>query len=632
METKKYPIIALSVFSLMAVMPLAKSQNYNWSGGGSNNSWSTPSNWEENAVPPTTSILYFGQSAAYTVNRDISGTAANQIIFEKAAESYDFTGNRIRLFGSGLQLVNYSSETQTFSNGLEIGSAGAIINTANGDIVIENGITGGNNRVPQKHGKGTLYIRGSSNVQLQTSIFGGTLSLDENAQSFGGINNVSFSPANTSMYEIVGSNTGTTSVERTALTINVGSGAGVAIRLNANGGSGVQLNFGAGTSALTWFGSSGKGNVFNLDISSSSGNQLSFASLNSNAALSASGIWGWASVTDTTGTGFGTLVGGNMVKNTVTSSFDGSSVTDTSTNYHVNGNANLTANRNVGSMTIQAPAGGQMTGNFTLTTGGVLMGEGSADYTISTAVWGINDRLYLHQHSIDGALVLSGTINRDINQGYLVKTGPGSVIVSETGRILHSTPTGIQGGKFVLNGQIEKSSEVNVFDGAVLEGSGSIGTVAAATVQIYGGGILQGNTSGALDITGSLLLDSYAHFSMTLDYLGTDYLDVSNTVTLNSEVNLNLELQGNPIVGEKVYLLKGGSIAGDFATINNQAFGVDGRFSLVWNATSYDFQLFNQNNEIWVEAIPEPKTAVLFGIALIIILISKRRSSSKIAA
>lgn len=631
MNDRNIKNLVLGALCVMVALQSASAQPYRWTGSGANTNWSTPENWEGNAVPPSLSTLLFGVADSYTVNRDIGTSFSplpNQMIFEADAEAYTFTGNRIRLANAGLQVVNLSGETQTFSSGLEMGNAAGIINTANGDIVVEGGISGGNNRVPQKHGIGTLSIRGVSNVQLQNSIYAGTLSLDENAQSFGGVNNISFSPDNTAVYEINGATSGVTTVNKTVLTLNTGLGAGIGIRLNANGGDGVQLVFGGGTSALTWFGASGRGNTFHVDLSTSAGNGVSFASLNSNAALSASGIWGWATVKDTTATGFGTLVGGDMVRNTTSTAFDGSVVTDTATNYHVAGSATLTANRSVGSLTIQSPSGGEMAGSFILTTGGLLMQEGAADYMVSSSIWGTSDRLYLHQYSTAGSLILSGAIQRDTPAGYVVKAGPGTVVVTEDGRLLQQGVTGIQGGRFVLDGQIEKSSEVNVYDGATLEGSGSIGTLSPSAVRIFGGGILAAETGGALDITGTLTLDAYAEYSMTLDYLGADFLEASSTITLNDAVNLSLVLAGEPILSEKVYLMKGSDIVGNFATINGEAFGPGGQFSLEWNSESYDFQLFNQNGEIWVEAVPEPQTAVLVLTAVLIALTGARRRTS----
>lgn len=626
MNTNIMKSIALVALSLVFAGPATFAQSSTWSGGGSNSEWLNVDNWVGGVAPIATDIAYFGEGSAYTVNRDSTSTSANQLIFTQNAGVYTFTGNApFRLAGTGLQVANYSSETQTFSAGLFFGTANSVINAAKGDIVVENGIHGGSNRVPSKHGIGTLTINGTSDVGLQFSLHAGAVVLDAAASQTFGTTTVAFQSANTLSLEITGAASGVTTVTRGALTVQAGGGVATQVRLNSNGGDEVALVFNAGTNALSRFAPS----TLNVDLSSHAGNSVSFASVNpSTATAMTAGIFRWGTVTDTVGTGLATMSGTNFVRNTTTTLFTGADATVNTTNYHVgNGATTLSASRSTGSLTIHAEDGGTLSGAFDFQTGALLVQEGTKDYAINSNFLSPSNGtlLHIHQYSTDGTLVLNGDIYNEKGSGVLIKSGPGAVEVSSSGRLRTTGITHVQGGALLVNGEIERSSEVRVFHTATLEGAGSLGTVAASAVRIYGGGTLAGGTAGALAINGTLALDSYSNFAMTLNYAATDYVDVSGVVTLQDEVNLVLTLAAAPVLDLSVVLLEGSAITGTFGSINGSQFGPGGTFSLDFDSVAYDFQISYSADQVLVQAIPEPATTLLVWIATAFLLFRRRR-------
>lgn len=58
---------AIGAICLMVAFQSAAAQPYRWTGEGADADWSTPENWEGNAVPPTLSTLHFGRGRPWTL-------------------------------------------------------------------------------------------------------------------------------------------------------------------------------------------------------------------------------------------------------------------------------------------------------------------------------------------------------------------------------------------------------------------------------------------------------------------------------------------------------------------------------------------------------------------------------------
>jgi len=621
------------ILAMMVLRGMAQAATLTWT-GAEDSSWQNPNNWSSGVVPVAEDILYFGQTDQYLVNRNAT-TRPNQLIFSRDAGSYTFTGNTVDLTGTVPTvptLVNYSYSTQVFDNGVGFYTANSVIDTARGDIVINGGIHGGNNRVPIKDGIGTLTINGSSNVTLAVRIYAGTLVLDEYAGSYGSTT-ITFSPKNNSGLVIKGPSSGSVLIEKTNLTLNAAnttggpSGQAFFIRLDANGGDGVHLAFTGTFSPLSY----NTGNTFHVDLSTSEGNRLTFASVTNNGALSSSGILPWATVKDGSGIGFATYSDVDFVRNAALIEFNGGSATTSSSNYYLDGSTVATANRALGSLTLKGEAGGSITGSGAITTGGILLEEGTGDYTVSNHVYTTSSgRLYIHQYSEDGRLVFTGTVQNSETSGFLAKAGPGTVEIASTGVVTHQSNTYIQGGRFVVNGVVQQSAEIRVFDKATLEGGGSIGTLKPSSVRIFGGGTLAGTSHEALDITGTVTFDAYSHFAFTLDYTGSDFLSVSESITIDADVNLKLALAGNVELNDSILLMESGLISGQFTSVNGTDVDAEGYFLMEHGEITYRFRLDYSATEvrlIAVAAIPEPSAVLLAAGAVACLLVRRSRWS-----
>ena len=115
MKTRSLRPIAISVAALFAIAP-ARGQNFTWSGGGADNNWTTPANWEGGVAPSANSVLRFGGSTRLTNTNDFAtGTQFNGIEFRSGAGAFALSGNAINLGGD---VTNFSSNNVTISTAL----------------------------------------------------------------------------------------------------------------------------------------------------------------------------------------------------------------------------------------------------------------------------------------------------------------------------------------------------------------------------------------------------------------------------------------------------------------------------------------------------------------------------------
>jgi fibronectin-binding autotransporter adhesin len=71
-----------------------------WDGGGSNDNWNTPLNWDNDAVPSFPAALTFSGTSRLTPSNDLSGVTVNGITFASDAEAFTLNGNAITLGGN----------------------------------------------------------------------------------------------------------------------------------------------------------------------------------------------------------------------------------------------------------------------------------------------------------------------------------------------------------------------------------------------------------------------------------------------------------------------------------------------------------------------------------------------------
>ena len=146
-----------------------------WSGSGSNNNWSTASNWTANRVPINTNNLIFAGSTRLTPTNDLSSFIANNISFAAGAGAFSISGNAFTQLNNS-SITNNSSNAQTISNNIALssGTAGGIIDCNLAAITLSGAISGANGLI--KNGLKALTLSSqSSTYSGSTSITAGTL-------------------------------------------------------------------------------------------------------------------------------------------------------------------------------------------------------------------------------------------------------------------------------------------------------------------------------------------------------------------------------------------------------------------------------------------------------------------------
>ena len=402
-----------------------------------------------------------------------------------------------------------------------------------------------------KIGSGTQILSGNLSYQGTTAVSAGTLQLNTSTAK------ANVLPA-TGAVSLAGGNlciqnqnaSGGAAVTQTVGTFSVDTNGGGAITLgNSNGALGSSLTTGAFTRNA--------GSTLAVNLVNAGTGALTIGSTLSQTG----GIFGWAVVTDSTGTGFGTQNGGSQIVRYAGASTLAATGAVSTTNYTTTPGVDPAYTAN----TLQLASGGASAnslaistatsagvldlnaGTLTLTSGGLLM-TGSNSYTIQNGQLGANGgELDLHQFGT-GMLTISGTLSG--GAGTVVKAGSGTVIL--TGTNLYTGPTNVTGGTLQLGtgtttGSLSTLGTITLsggnltfnrsdpiaqgtnFSAAIISGAGSIiqagsGTTLLNVNNMYSGGTvisagtLKFNRAKALG-TGSIWLGAGAS-DATLNYNG----------------------------------------------------------------------------------------------------------------
>jgi autotransporter-associated beta strand protein len=510
----------------------------------------------------------------------------------------------------GLEISN--TGLTTFAGGLFTAASGNgrnITLSGSGDLTV-NGVfiaaaspgTGGGLSYA---GSGNLTITGASTYQGVTGVFGGTVDLDFSALA---------TPTNmivsTSALTLGGGTlqvTGKAGAFNTAQTFDAASGNDLvlsaatrsAIRLDANGGNSTTLTIGN-----TW----GRGANSVLNVELGAGTTLTSApitSVTSQAATSV--IMGYATVKDATGTGFGIVQNGNIVRYTAADALASNS-NDTARNFSTSGTLALNAGAHGARSLSIDTAGGD--GELDLTSGasltflggspGAILMDGSNDYLISSGTIGANgSELILHQMGT-GVLTISSQLFG--SSGSLVKNGDGKVVLAGSSSFAGATVVTM--GTLVVDGALSNSA-ITVNSGGTLGGGGLVSdvTMAAGSTLDAGGGSAGRNLSAAslvlnrdsllhfdIDGSGAGEFDSIS-FSAPLALTGSLVLDFGSVLSNGTSIDL---FSGVIAEGAFQGIVGVGAYAGTF---------VDGVLDTGSQVLSFD-----QSTGV-LSVVPEPSTA-----------------------
>lgn len=604
---KKNTLKTLAAFALAATSATSMAADFTWQGNGGN--WSVGANWLGGTAPSGTGhILYFNGATQTSINNQLSSVGG--INFNAGAGAFTLTGNALTLTGD---IVNNSASTQTISLDLALSGTSRIFNTRYGDLDVSGDISG--SVMIFKEGLETLTLSGENTYTGITRILAGKLLLDAST------GNISSSLQFGTAGSYVGNNV---TLEVTGDNYSVDFSGRYNYAANKIiVGTNVKLTFGSYQINVT----DGRG-TSNFDVSAAGSSM--FITSNESLSLTSSGRIVNTTVTDGIKTGF-------AIRNTNTGEITrllDAALTDISSNpatsvltdARLNGDLALTASKNLNSLTLQGSGGGEISGDdYNLTVREILMEEGAGDYLFSNArvvaQGSAPTTLVVHHYSTSGTLTFDSALLGAASTQRLVKTGQGTMVISDKSNSDYTGDTIVQDGRLELDGTLSGTGVMRVFDGATLVGGGSYGT-STSTTFIYAGGTLGGTSSRALTITGSLTLESDSAFAFTLG-AGADFVDVSGAIALQDNVNLQLALNGAPTIDPeyKYFLIKSGvSITGNFVyngvvITNGTAFSLDG----------YDFKYFQSGEDIWVQAIPEPSVTLLLGLGAATLLLYRRR-------
>ncbi len=598
---KRNPLtnLALAAFSLTVASATSMAADYIWQGSGGN--WSIGSNWQGNNPPTGSATLYFS-GAAQTSTNNAQLTSVSGINFNADAGAFILDGSALNLGGN---IVNHSTSIQTI--GFDLAMTGHRTYNARygaSAIVVEGDISGAYQF--RKAGLGTVEIKGTNSYTDVTQILAGKLIVNSSNISANrlelGTAAGGYGPGNNASIEFLGGNythSGSLGIYNYAAN-KIIAGAGVAF-------------------TGTTFTNPANGTI-NFDISAA-GSSIAFSTAPTTTTGDLARLH-LSTVTDGVKTGFArtdTENGNKIVRFTDDELVDllTNPANNQSMQARLNGDLTLSVVRVVNSLTLQGAEGGTIDATGTsqnLQTREILMEEGTGDYTfknVRTVSQGLSPlALVVHQYSTSGTLTFESALLSDGSTHSFIKTGPGTVILTETSNSNYTGATRVHGGRFELDGTLSDTSSMTVYDGGALVGGGSYGASTTATL-IRAGASLGGTSSRALDITGAVTMETDSTFTFTLDS-GIDFIHVTDAILLQDSVNLQLDLTGAPTPDTPLYLLRSDTgITGNFV-FNNVIISDQDTFSL----NGYEFRYFQDAQNIWVQTIPEPSTVWLAALGL----------------
>jgi autotransporter-associated beta strand protein len=454
-NTKRQPAhqsVASNLFVLSAIAlvmalisPPAFAANRTWSGAPADQNWSNGGNWGGTGPAANVDAVIFNDSAITNLNDDLGvNYSLTGITFNTTTNSsYVVTNNAITLNGG---ITDNSSQPQTLNVSLLMTNGNKTISIVPGGNLIIGGVIGNyplagqNNALilsqsivaPNQFPSGagisypapatlTLNSATASTYTNTTTLNAGTVLALDFANMATPVNLLSTNAVllNGATYSLKGKSSGTTVQTNAAVgTITFGTGGSI-VTLNPNGGTSTTLKWGN-----TWTRNSPA--TLNVDISAG-------GTLFANPALG-NGMLGFATVKDSTGTGFATTnSSGAIVRYTATTALD-SAANSTVTNYSVAGSLTMGGSSfGVNSLTLDASGGN---GVWDLGGAGVVMTNnqkgilmvGANNFTVKNGQLApAGTEIIIHQMG-SGILTNSATIGA--TSSFLTKNGNGTLILS----------------------------------------------------------------------------------------------------------------------------------------------------------------------------------------------------------
>lgn len=558
---------------------------------------------------------------------DTSGLAAGVI---GGTQDLTLTGKIYNSNTTSASLEVSNSGLTTFAGGLYTAATGTgrdLTVSGSGDVVA-NGVhiaasSPGTGGIFRYTGTGTFTITNTSTYQGLTSVSGGTVNLD-----FSNVATPTDMIVNTSQLVLGGGTleiTGKSGAVSTAQTFDNASSTD--LTLTASTRSGIRLDANGGTSTTLTIGNTwGRQTNSVLNVELGAGTTLTSSPITSvTTQASNNAILSYMTVNDGSGTGFGIVQNGNIVRYTAADTLT-ASTNDSTRNYTTSGNLAMNSGtRSVRSLSLDA----SVAGNLDLSAGtqlsflagnpGAILMTGSQNYSITGGTIGSNgSEVIVHQMGT-GVLTISSQLLG--TTGSFVKNGAGTLVLSGTSNFTGASVVSM--GTLVVDGGLANST-LTVNAGGILAGGGTVGAVTV----LAGGELNAGGGSAGRNLTlAALTMNNDATMRFNIDGSGSgqhDSLSVWAPFTLDG--NLILDFGTVLANGTSIDLYSGVVGGGAF----DQIVGLGAYAGTFVNGvldTGSQVLTFDSSTGM-LSVVPETSTAgyLLLGMGLCLWLFRRRRA------
>ena len=502
----------------------------NWDGGGADNNWSTPANWNPDGLPATdgSAILSFSGTTRTNANNNYNtNTTFAGLNFPNttAGQSFTLSGNPIILGGNIVTTVAGGTINDSSSIPMILNGDRTVIANTNHNLTLAGAISDDSAFTPR-----SLIKDGAA-----------TLSLTNNNNSFSGAvivkaGNLSVSSISNGMNSAIGNSTSAIQLGGGGQLTYTGSG-GTISRAIALTGTGTSTFNSSGSGPVVYTGAFTGYNGGALQLSGSNTGSNDWQSAITTAGTSVGSVGGNWKVSGVIQTGSGGLYNywtGTLMVNNDANNFTGTvavtaggtisftSITNqgigSSLGAYGAGSGTITLG-NTGDGTLNyigTLAGGHSTdrqikiGNGTTAIGNARINANGAGaliwtkspFNVAQSTWTVAHTLTLGgtntgANEIQGAIVDNSTANSKTS---LIKTDAGTWKLSGTNT--YSGTTTISNGRLLVNGSLTNVSTVTVNTNAILGGTGTIGGV----VNFNSGSFALFTNGAILKFTNSLII------------------------------------------------------------------------------------------------------------------------------
>ena len=604
-----------------------------------------------NSANTFTGMLRLNHGGSVTVNslpdsaKPIQIFASSFILGGGAGNSASllFNSRQIELLASGTIANNNTNASTTFTINTDL-----LVSNAGNKTLTLGGSNGGNNAFNGK------IANGSGSIISLTKADYGTWSLT-NANSYTGVTTLSLGTLQVNTLANGGSNSSigassnaasnlllghTTSLRYTgsgdstdrSFTLN-GSSAGHGATLDASGTGAVNFT----NTASPAYGTTNQTRTLTLTGTNTDNNTLA-ANLADNGtgavSLTKTGVGTWVLAGTSSHSGINTITAGVLNVSTLANGGSNSSLGKSSnaaanlvfgaptSTLRYTGSSDVTTDR---SFTMSSGVGG----GATIESSGI--GSLSFNNTVALAYGTTNETRILTLGGTNTGANTFGKVIANNGSGVtsVTKSGVGTWVLNQTNT--YTGATTVSTGTLVVNGSISTSSLTTVATGAILGGSGTIGALTVSS----GGFINPGNSPGILSVSGAYTQAGLYTAEINGLTAGTehDQINVTGSVDITGGSLAASFSAGTYAANDLIFiLLNDGSdaITGTYSGLAQGA-TVTSYGGFNWNisyvANSGGSPSFTGGNDIalMAEAIPEPKTALL-GVLGVLLLLRRRRN------